>query len=213
MIPLSRPAKPSVLARNEAKWRNRLASAATDEQEKKALARYNQPEVREALWEMCNGKCAYCERQLDDSDAHIEHYRPKANPQYRHLAFEWTNLLLSCSTCNSSRYKGDKFPEATDGGPIIDPSGEDPGAHLQFVFDPAAGTASVYGSTTRGNTTVQVLGLNRQKLRRKRTQWVTYLALIREKAREGDATAAQLFREAQADGAPYAAFARALAGN
>lgn len=62
--------------------------------------------VKDALIELYNGKCAYCEQKVEDLE--VEHYRPKAI--YYWLGCEWSNLLLSCSTCNSKEHKGSHFP-------------------------------------------------------------------------------------------------------
>lgn len=47
--------------------------------------------------------CSYCERKIEASLA-VEHVQPKdSNPS---LALEWSNFLLGCTNCNST--KGDK---------------------------------------------------------------------------------------------------------
>lgn len=57
-------------------------------------------------------KCAYCEGKYCAGYAsHVEHYRPKLevtenrakiqHPGYFWLSYEWYNLLLACSYCNS----------------------------------------------------------------------------------------------------------------
>lgn len=54
-------------------------------------------------------KCAYCEtKYLTTSDTWIEHYRPKSKSEYYWLAYEWSNLLPTCTKCN--RPKKDNFP-------------------------------------------------------------------------------------------------------
>jgi len=65
-----------------------------------------------------HSKCAYCEsKYLVTSDTWIEHYRPKS--VYYWLAYEWSNLLPSCSICNRS--KSDNFPLIYDKNKIIQP--------------------------------------------------------------------------------------------
>ena len=66
---------------------------------------YKTDEVSKKLYAIYNTKCAYCEKNIDDEDKHIEHYRPKK--EYYWLAYSWDNLLLSCAKCN--KFKGDKF--------------------------------------------------------------------------------------------------------
>ena len=108
--------------------------------------------VLHALFKLYHYKCAYCEAELSNcqSALQVEHYRPKkANPagenvavdpsrhhkSYYWLAYEWSNLLLSCSTCNGG--KGSKFP--IDGqrqeGPQAPSNFKDPSCLLAFLAD------------------------------------------------------------------------------
>jgi uncharacterized protein (TIGR02646 family) len=72
--------------------------------------------VVEALKRKYKEKCGYCETY--ESDPNVEHHRPKGfvsdripkNNGYYWLAYEWTNLIASCVTCNSRKYKGTRFP-------------------------------------------------------------------------------------------------------
>lgn len=63
--------------------------------------------------------CGYCEQfcqgkgdPLAENRNTVDHFRPKGNPRYRHLTFEWANLVYSCSRCNQA--KGNQFPGLTD---------------------------------------------------------------------------------------------------
>ena len=58
--------------------------------------RYKQDDIRDALINIYNHKCAYCEQKMERYN--IEHYRPKKI--YYWLAFSWDNLILACPTCN-----------------------------------------------------------------------------------------------------------------
>jgi hypothetical protein len=48
--------------------------------------------------------CSYCERRT--MALHVEHIQPKGLPQYGGLKETWSNFLLACVNCNST--KGDK---------------------------------------------------------------------------------------------------------
>ena len=72
--------------------------------------------VKGFLYNSQHGKCCYCERQRDQREMDVEHFRPKAqveedskHPGYWWLAYEWDNLLISCKTCNQ-KYKKAQFP-------------------------------------------------------------------------------------------------------
>ncbi|MDF1546441.1 MAG: HNH endonuclease [Bacteroidales bacterium] len=61
------------------------------------------------LEELYLKKCAYCEQKyLANSDTWIEHYRPKSKENYYWLAYEWSNLIPTCTKCN--RKKKANFP-------------------------------------------------------------------------------------------------------
>lgn len=72
--------------------------------------------VVDALKKLYRNKCAYCEKTSHRPK--IDHHRPKGkvvgttstNNGYYWLAYEWTNLLPSCTDCNDIAAKGSKFP-------------------------------------------------------------------------------------------------------
>lgn len=97
------------------------------EEERRSLARalhgYREP-AHQRLHALQRGKCAWCERQVGTTSNPVEHVRPKngaddidAHGTKRHdpshywwLAWSWTNLVLSCATCNDNAHKGNWFP-------------------------------------------------------------------------------------------------------
>ncbi len=46
--------------------------------------------------------CSYCERRIQTNLA-VEHIQPKGLPVTAHLDTEWTNFLLACVNCNSTK--------------------------------------------------------------------------------------------------------------
>jgi uncharacterized protein (TIGR02646 family) len=155
---------------------------------------YKDPTVRKALSRAFGGLCAYCESPIEaTAPTDLEHYRPKGPVKtetgklphgYYWLAATWENLLPSCIRCNrvegydyedGSRRtsgKGSWFPleqEATRARSEGDEQGErplllhpyddDPEVHLEF-----GGHAEVIARSHRGQTTIDVLGLNRSVL-------------------------------------------------
>jgi uncharacterized protein (TIGR02646 family) len=82
--------------------------------------------LRTALLQMSLGKCAYCEQEAVGFE--VEHVRPKALHPAR--TFDWVNFLPSCGPCNKA--KG-AIPETEDSvSAVLDPVGEDPGAHIKW---------------------------------------------------------------------------------
>lgn len=78
--------------------------------------------LKEALKEVANNKCWYCESSAHRMFGDVDHFRPKNQikpyppdptspllPGYWWLAFCWRNYRYSCERCNRPR-KGSRFP-------------------------------------------------------------------------------------------------------
>lgn len=85
---------------------------------------YAAPDVKQCLRKDQYGKCAYCERFFNGDYGAVEHFRPKGGyqiegekkirkPGYYWLAYDWSNLLYSCSECNTT-FKRNFFPLADE---------------------------------------------------------------------------------------------------
>jgi uncharacterized protein (TIGR02646 family) len=209
MIRITRAPEPAVLAKHKARWTMDLLAATTPEEKKRALSMYKKAAIKAVLDSMFYSKCAYCESRLGVTDqGHIEHYRPSSI--YPELAFDWDNLLLSCSECNGKQFKSDQFPRDDEGGPLINPCSDDPNEHLQFEFIEEAKLAVIKSITRRGLVTKDVLGLNRRpKLQQDRSNWISIISLLKQRAPD-DPEAHAIYQEALLDSAEYAAFSRSL---
>ncbi|MGO1489311.1 MAG: hypothetical protein ACTHWA_12300 [Arachnia sp.] len=165
---------------------------------------YKAPDVRAALEEAFGGKCAYCETKYSATQpVAIEHYRPKGGvtidgkrvpPGYYWLASEWTNLLPSCTDCNSPRGqdlpgetevrtagKANAFPLASEASRGTEPGKEKgearlllhpyldfPEKHLDFVWGTATvddGWVRPQRRSAKGAATIAVCALQRRGLR------------------------------------------------
>jgi uncharacterized protein (TIGR02646 family) len=203
---------------------------------------YRHPDVKSALITAQHGKCCFCESRVYE-DGDVEHFRPKAGckqssnarmerPGYYWLAYDWENLFLCCSACNS-RYKGNLFPLA-DGNIraqchrdtallaaelplLIDPSRDDPTDHIGFNrYD-----ACPVNDSLRGRTTIRIMKLNRRAIRdRRMDKWQTIQVyrqiLTREdtlaKTEDGRKVLAEIKQHLtswQEDAAEFAAMCRA----
>lgn len=106
--------------------------------------------LRDRMFEGC---CCFCEANTESTNyGQVEHYRPKARAEFKHLAFTWENLLWSCGRCNGP--KGDSWNSAA---PLLDPTIDDPAAHLQW------NDAVVRDLTSRGKYTIALLDLNGER--------------------------------------------------
>ena len=150
------------------------------------------------------GKCAYCETPIEDIfPGDVEHYRPKAkvtdekgnvifkqkndgtfildddgnkilHPGYYWLAYEWTNLIPSCTYCNRLKKdfgKGSAFPvkdfnvfkvgdEKLEEPLLINPIDEKEGIETHMSVDFATGL--LIPKTKKGKITIELLGLNKR---------------------------------------------------
>jgi uncharacterized protein (TIGR02646 family) len=201
---------------------------------------YGHSSVKEALILAQHKKCCFCER-LVGNDGDIEHFRPKSGysqqkgkkmerPGYYWLAYDWDNLYLSCSPCNS-RQKQNLFPLTDPANRaqlnknditleetlFVNPGEEDPSQHIGFrgeVPYPMPGS-------TKGKPTIQILKLDRDilndaRLRHLKTQRNLYniIQLASQKANDKEwqdlaAEAEKTLRYAISDQAEFAAVTRA----
>lgn len=114
MIQLIRPPKPERLEEEE---KNLTQKYKMDN--KKVV--WNKAYIKNALLEMSDNKCCYCECKIGkgEREMHVEHFKPKSI--YPDLVVEWNNLLPSCPHCNKQKSSHDTGKE-----PIINPVEDDP---------------------------------------------------------------------------------------
>jgi len=159
------------------------------------------PRISEAMYkyphqwlvEAFNGKCAFCESHVEPQQSgDVEHFRPKGavqeadgtsatfvspggvsrqHPGYFWLAYDWQNLLIACTICNSSNKRTffplkdpkkraiDRAALKDEGRLFIHPYEDDPCDHLRFDD-----TGMVIPLTDEGRTCVEKLDLNRDAL-------------------------------------------------
>ncbi len=219
MIQVTRTSKPKILSNNAVKWLTEYKKAIanystnpndiTKKAKENAEKKYNHYEVKKELKDMFSSKCAYCESHVTHIDyGEIEHFKPKS--KFPNSCFDWDNLLLGCSICNGALFKGNKFPEAMEGGPFINPVKENPNDFFEFDFDPNTGTANVVPKKTRGKTTEEELGLNREDLVKHRSAVVRKMVVIAIKASQGDCDCQNELIKCCNKEEEYAAFARFL---
>lgn len=158
--------------------------------------------ARDALFIMHKGKCCYCERKRDKArEPDVEHYRPKrgvtndaTHPGYWWLAYEWTNLLWSCKTCNEDK-KRNHFPlenellrvrdeqgDVTTEDPLLlNPALDDGEQFFLYDWEEAQGILvkiHVKDGNARGKATIDVLDLNRIELLQERASYLEFLKTI-----------------------------------
>jgi uncharacterized protein (TIGR02646 family) len=166
MIKLIKTAIPEILKKNAEAWTTAIIGkfAQNLQPTKGEKSRYSHPQIKSALVNETDGKCAYCESQIRHiAYGDIEHVAPKSADPTKW--FEWENLTLACGVCNTN--KG----ITSD---LVDPYQEDPEQRFIF-FGPAV--LPVPGDTAALDT-VRTLELNRDVLVGRRTERIEYLNLL-----------------------------------
>ena len=202
---------------------------------------YGHKEVKSRLIELQHGKCFLCESKLlHIGYGDVEHFRPKGGwvqdnelmnePGYYWLAYDWSNLFLSCQICNQ-QFKKNLFPLQTPASRaashhsdiknedpyFIHMADEDPEAFITFNEEvPKAVDGSI-----RGKITIDRLGLARELLneeRRKTLQKVKDIyrlakgypdtnPVLKQEAKE---VVTKYYNEAQKDDTEYASMLRSF---
>lgn len=167
--------------------------------------------VKEALKDLYEGKCAYCERRCTTI---VEHYRPKLQVVkekehlgYYWLAYEWTNLVPTCDDCNlaSRGGKGNLFPimgnrvwsvtysndkriqldstqlPYTDEKPYLLHPEIDKPADFLIFNRKKRGDVVMQGLNERGIETIKICNLNREPLSKDRWDIVYEIATMVER--------------------------------
>lgn len=202
MIRVKRPPEPAELSAAAA--RELAANDAVAPGGPFKFAAYKVPAVKRTLNEAFRFKCAYCESRFAATQpVAVEHYRPKAKvttrdgdaPGYYWLAAEWTNLLPSCTDCNSPRRqliggvevlagKGNRFPleserrrarapadVAGESRLLLHPYLDFPDRHLEFVDEGVvrARLGSTGRPSRKGVASIEVYALQRPGLVQERS--------------------------------------------
>ncbi|GAA6620572.1 retron system putative HNH endonuclease [Scytonema sp. NUACC26] len=115
--------------------------------------------------------CCYCGRPISRKQCHIEHYRPKS--VYKHLTFEYTNLIASCQGEDEDRPRvpvhcGHKKQAWFDEELMISPL--DPNCPDYFKYSGSGEILPIDEPQKQApaKTTIQKLALDINKLRKLR---------------------------------------------
>lgn len=175
---------------------------------------YGAPSVKDALRAMQHRKCAFCESSFGHvAYGDVEHFRPKSGynqrveeplgrPGYYWLAYDWDNLFFSCQLC-TQRFKQNLFPLENpqqrarshhedillEKPLLLNPAIHEPADFLSFHRE----TVYPINKNPLAQTTIEILGLNRDELierRRLHLRSIYWLAELRQIYAERMATAA-----------------------
>lgn len=138
-----------------------------------SLAWEEKSEIWAKLDSMQDGRCAYCEANLDKA-RHIEHFRQRRS--YPQGTFDWNNLFGSCNRADSCGIHKDRCG-SYDHTELIKPDVDDPERFLVFA---ATGTVHARVNLTararrKAEETIRVLNLNGTLRQIRRTLLRQYL--------------------------------------
>ena len=143
--------------------------------------RYRKTSIKDALKHMYsdqedNNFCCYCENEIDIVDyPHIEHRKPKAPDFFPESTYEWENLHLACTKCNTK-----KSNQWNNDSQILDAVNDVP-VSQHLIYRNEVNGVYRFGLTDRGNTTIDHTDLNRKKLLKARQKiYLDILNAIKE---------------------------------
>ncbi len=120
--------------------------------------------VKTALMQEQRYICCYCERRLTDEDSHIEHFRPRTDPDIDPLDF--ANMLCSCQNRlkkGEPRHCGNLKENWFQEDLLISPL--KPKCEAAFAYSGDGGMHASDPHDDAARTTIQKLGLDIDKLR------------------------------------------------
>lgn len=105
--------------------------------------------LKQALLELSNNKCCYCECDIKEESKYmeVEHFQDKNH--YPDEVMEWSNLLPACKRCNGAKSNHDVIKD-----PIINPFLDIPSDHLSFRL------YRFKKRDEKGKNTIDVVNLN-----------------------------------------------------
>lgn len=149
---------------------------------------YGEEEVRDELNNLYNNKCGFCEAKRKSATLQIEHFRPRnyrknnTHTGYPWLSYEWSNLLLACSHCNSKKsswfpisssnkrvanqpsdrkdWRADAKIMLDEEALLLNPELDEPSEHLEVSPE----DYEIKGITEKGKKSIEVYDLNREIL-------------------------------------------------
>lgn len=155
---------PAQLVKHKRRWTARYEAIVAGSKQGDWATHAAKRAIGAALREMAYGKCVYCEGTLGaQSFLQIEHYVARHIDQRQ--AFEWTNLLPACQSCNNVKGEQDHR------GALLKPDEEDPEPY--FWIHPDTGKLEPHprlaeAQTRRAVETIRLCGLQRPALCDKR---------------------------------------------
>lgn len=165
---IDRLPEPQILSKKKEEWQCKFEQKlAGNPKVRPDASKYGHEDIRKLLNVCSFNKCFYCESYLVGANQEIDHYIEVAiEPS---LAFEWTNLYLSCSNCND-KLDHNSIPVTNVLNPCVD-TDEEIKNHITFEKELICSQKT----SEKGLKTIQKFRLSSQVLDLKRSKWLTKL--------------------------------------
>lgn len=123
-------------------------------------------EVRSVLEHQTQYHCSYCDGAYmlcGTPSSTIDHFKPKSDPRFYQLAFDWQNLYVACPDCQG--FKREKFDDA-----LLRPDADDFEFSRYFDYDFNKHEIKPHPDATStdqqwAKVTIELLNLNHPSLR------------------------------------------------
>jgi uncharacterized protein (TIGR02646 family) len=181
MIKLDRGSEPEYLTNNKTRWLRELTDAIAKYggfskippgERDNLIRHYKDKLIKSPLIESSHEKCAFCESIPGETNyPEIDHFKPKT--RYPLNVFDWDNLVPTCRQCNGHKSAHDTVQE-----PIIDPYKDDP--ERAFEYDGFEIKARTGAMNSIAQKTIDVCGLNDQRLRKQRSDIFVALQIFEQ---------------------------------
>lgn len=162
---------PKILDDKQEEWQKKFEEKlVSNPKARPDSSKYGHKDIRMQLNSCSFNKCFYCESKLVDALREIDHYIEVAiDPS---LAYEWTNLYLSCNNCNDKlNHEVISVTEALN--PCVD-SDEEIQKHISFEKECICSNPG----SIKGLKTIQKFRLDSDALDLKRSKWLNKLATM-----------------------------------
>jgi 5-methylcytosine-specific restriction endonuclease McrA len=110
-------------------------------------------------------QCVYCalhDATFGERNFHVEHYKPKSHPKFKHLEHSIKNLFYACPICNI--FKGDSWPRAPRKDHSVEAYPNPSKYDYCDLFDVEESNGEITGKFPASKYLVVRLHLNREQL-------------------------------------------------
>ncbi len=166
MRPFNRLDAPDFLTENWEKWGNEYAARKTANSSYSFNWKHHQGQpvnqrLLPDLRKQTQSHCSYCDAYPPNlPDKTIDHFRPKGDARFYHLAYHWENLYFACGHCQKA--KMERFDDA-----LLRPDEAGYSFERYFIFNFSTGEVEINPAASgeeklRAEATIRLFGFNEE---------------------------------------------------